>query len=60
MDEYDHVLIQDKHGNSAFFTREEFDELQSMTKEIIEGAFYKKVLQQDSKNIHSSSKNNKN
>lgn len=42
----DAVYILTKDGHSATFTIKEFEELQSDIKEVIEGRFYKKVLQQ--------------
>jgi len=46
-DEGVHILI--KNGHSATFSQEDLDDLQSATKEVIEGKFYKKVLQNDKK-----------
>lgn len=44
VDDAVYILTKDEH--SATFTIEEFEELQSAAKEIIEGRFYKKVMQQ--------------
>ena len=44
VDDVEYVLS--KNGYSAVFTQEEFDEMQTGTKELIEGRFYKKVVQQ--------------
>lgn len=42
-DEIEYILSKD--GHSATFTQTEFDELQTGTKELIEGKFYKKLMQ---------------
>lgn len=44
VDEVEYILSKD--GRSATFTQEEFNELQVGTKELIEGKFYKKLMQQ--------------
>ncbi len=43
VDDVEYILSKD--GRSAVFTQEEFDELQTGTKELIEGKFYKKLMQ---------------
>ena len=43
VDEIEYILSKD--GYSAVFTQTEFDELQTGTKELIEGKFYKKLMQ---------------
>ena len=44
----DAVYILTKGEHSATFTAEEFEKLQADAKEVIEGVFYKKVMQQQS------------
>lgn len=44
VDDAVYILTKDEH--SASFTIKEFEELQSDAKEVIEGRFYKKVIQQ--------------
>lgn len=39
-------IILSKDGHTATFSQTEFEELQSGAKEVIEGRFYKKVLEQ--------------
>lgn len=39
-------IILSKDGHTAIFSQAEFEELQSVAKEAIEGRFYKKVLEQ--------------
>lgn len=46
-DEIGTVLSKD--GHTATFTGAEFEELQAVAKEAIEGRFYKKVLEQQKK-----------
>lgn len=43
VDEVEYILTKDNH--STTFTQEEFNELQAGTKELIEGKFYKKLVQ---------------
>lgn len=43
-DDYTVILTHDQH--QAVFTQAEFEELQSAAKEVIEGKFYRKVLEQ--------------
>ncbi len=43
VDDIEYILSKD--GRSAIFTQEELDELQTGTKELIEGKFYKKLMQ---------------
>ena len=43
-DESEIILFKD--GHTAIFSQAEFEELQSIAKEAIEGRFYKKVLEQ--------------
>lgn len=43
VDEIEYIISKD--GHSATFTQREFDELQTGEKELIEGKFYKKLMQ---------------
>ncbi len=47
VDEVEYTLTQD--GHTAVFTQAEFEALQAGVKEVIEGKFYKKVLEQQKK-----------
>jgi len=46
-DEIEYILSKDKQ--SVTFSQEEFDEIQLKTKEVIEGIFYKKLVQDTNK-----------